>query len=197
MVNDEVYEDEGVTEEESERKDFLVRALIFFSILVAILMFFLAALIFAYLVAVFNHWIEDSTSRGEFILPGITAPADAHPWFTWAGLIEVLSKCAGIFTLIGAGLAAWAALTISNARAKEAEADQFRDYMKWSLEHIDLESDDFRVGLQSNFALMLLERYAKGDSKLLSEKDIEMADAILAEIRDSSDSFNNEANTQN
>ena len=99
--------------------------------------------------------------------------------FSGSKLIEALSKLTGIFTLIGASIAAVIAWIVSNHRRKEAEGVQFREYMKWSVERFSQPEKTDEQYLEQVFAYMLIRRYAEEAPNLLEPADRKLAKQIL------------------
>ncbi|MEX3610029.1 hypothetical protein VVR12_03135 [Rothia sp. LK2588] len=106
---------------------------------------------------------------------------------TGGKFMESLSHWNGLFTFLAALYAGSKAVQVSQHRREEAEAAEFRDYMKWIAENIDLDGTQPEVIMKSNFGLNILYKYIKEPPASLSEMDLAIARNIRAEILEGSD----------
>lgn len=149
----------------------------------------LSLLIFIFLLwllqLVFTVWSVNTERRllnQDYIIPVLPINELSNLINSISSFFTSAAGWSGLFTLLAAIYAGKKALQVSQHRKAEAEAADFRDSMKWAVEHINLDATDPQEIIQSNWALSLIEKYVDNPPSSLSNYDKKMAEQLLEEI---------------
>lgn len=112
--------------------------------------------------------------------------------YAWNALGDTSKSISGPVAFLSAAGTIWVLIYTNRSRTKEAASADFREQIQWAVENLDKSAEDSPT-YSRIAAKTLIYKYAN-ESKLLPERDIELAKDIMNKVNNDIKITNNELN---